>query len=128
MGGVCLAAGGVVLAFLPITAFTLAWDHSIEKIRWEEDYLVDGSTLRLVEARIRGTGAGMEPPEGAVLADGTWRYRPDVPALPRLVLARSGAVKDYELCARPRCEPLGKFLGADGSARVVEIAPCDGPK
>jgi hypothetical protein len=58
----CLAAGaaGAVLA---VNGFTLAWMHSIEKIRWEEDWRIVGRELVITEARIRGTGAGMEPPE-----------------------------------------------------------------
>ena len=67
--GVCLALAAAVppgaesrppadAAFVPQRAFTLAWTHSIEKTRWEEDYRVaraaDGSPLlRLVRARIR---------------------------------------------------------------------------
>jgi hypothetical protein len=60
----CLAAGaaGAVLA---VNGFTLAWMHSIEKIRWEEDWRIVGRELVITEARIRGTGAGMEPPAGA---------------------------------------------------------------
>ena len=61
----CLAAGAIT-ASLAIQAFTLAWAHSIEKIRWEEDWRVEENQLHLVEARIKGTGAGMEPPPDAV--------------------------------------------------------------
>ena len=32
----CIVSGSL-LAALPLTAFTLAWTHSIEKTRWEED-------------------------------------------------------------------------------------------
>jgi hypothetical protein len=71
----CLAAGAVS-AVLAVEAFTLGWIHSIEKIRWEEDWRIEGHALVITEARIRGTGAGMEPPAGSVLKDGVWRYRP----------------------------------------------------
>jgi hypothetical protein len=54
MSGICLAAG-VIAAFLPLSEFTLAWTHSIEKIRWEEDYRVQDNRLVLQEARIRGS-------------------------------------------------------------------------
>ena len=76
--GLCIWAGATLLATLPIIDFTLAWTHSIEKIRWEEDWRVTPDGLEIVEARIRGTGAGMEPPEGAELRDGIWHYRPAI--------------------------------------------------
>ncbi|MBN9403014.1 MAG: DUF1850 domain-containing protein, partial [Burkholderiales bacterium] len=41
--GICLtlaAAPRVPPRFVPVQAFTLAWAHSIGKIRWEEDYTV----------------------------------------------------------------------------------------
>ena len=66
----CLSAGTLV-ASLAVQAFTLAWTHSIEKVRWEEDWRIAGDRLEIVAARIRGTGAGMEPPAGAVLQAGT---------------------------------------------------------
>ncbi|HEX7436193.1 MAG TPA: DUF1850 domain-containing protein, partial [Caldimonas sp.] len=72
---VCIAAGGVVVA-LATQAFTLAWTHSIEKVRWEEDYRVEGTALRLVEARVHGHGAGMEPPPGSRLEGDVWHYTP----------------------------------------------------
>lgn len=81
------AAAGLDVS-LPLQHFTLAWTHSIEKIRWEEDYRMVGTHLQLVEARIRGSGAGMEPPDGAVLKNGVWHYQPTLPLLPHA--ARSG--------------------------------------
>jgi len=82
----CIAAGALV-ATLAAESFTLAWTHSIEKIRWEEDWRIENGRLHLVEARIRGSGAGMEPPDGAVLRHGAWHYAPVIPPLPRLRLA-----------------------------------------
>jgi len=74
---VCVAAGGLVVA-LATNAFTLAWTHSIEKIRWEEDYRVENGRLRLVEARIAGSGAGMEPPLHAAAQRADRRLRPSL--------------------------------------------------
>ena len=68
----CLAAGALTTS-LPIGQFTLRWQHSIEKVEWAEDYEVAGDWLHLSQARIRGSGAGMEPPPGAVLVDGIYR-------------------------------------------------------
>jgi hypothetical protein len=59
----CLAAGALS-AVLAVNAFTLSWIHSIEKIRWEEDWRIEAGALVIDEARIRGSGAGMEPPPG----------------------------------------------------------------
>lgn len=123
MNGLCLIAAAASVA-LPLQGFTLAWMHSIEKIRWEEDYRIVGDRLELTEARIRGSGAGMEPPEGAVLRDGAWHYRPDLPALERLQLVRSSYVRDYELCWDGACRPLATILGPVESAPMVEVSAC----
>lgn len=123
MSLLCVAAAGLALR-LPLPAFTLAWTHSIEKVRWEEDYRLDGDRLVLVEARIRGSGAGMEPPEGAVLRDGVWHYRPALPPLPALTLRRSAYVADYDICSEGRCRPLGALVGSPEAAPVVELRAC----
>ena len=47
--------------------------------------------LQIVEARVEGSGAGMEPGEGAVLRDGWWIYKPELPPQREIVLAASGA-------------------------------------
>lgn len=39
--------------------------HSVEKVRWEEDWRIDEKGLFLTSARIVGMGAGMEPPSDA---------------------------------------------------------------
>lgn len=126
MSGICLAAAAFS-AVLPLQSFTLAWTHSVEKIRWEEDYRVTGQHLQLVEARIRGSGAGMELSEGAVLKDGVWHYTPALPPLPRLRLARSGYVADYDLCWDGACRPLADILGSMERAPAVEVFPCGAP-
>ncbi|TIT38538.1 MAG: DUF1850 domain-containing protein, partial [Mesorhizobium sp.] len=67
----CILAAGKTMT-LTVAAFTLSWTHSVEKTHWQEDWKVLPSGLQIVEARIKGSGAGMEPPEGAVLRDGWW--------------------------------------------------------
>ena len=69
----CILAAGKTTV-LAVSAFTLSWTHSVEKTRWEEDWRVTPAGLEIVEARVKGSGAGMEPPEGAVLKDGWWTY------------------------------------------------------
>jgi hypothetical protein len=119
----CLAAGALA-ASLALDAFTLAWSHSIEKLRWEEDWRIEAHSLMLVEARIRGTGAGMEPPEGAVLRDGIWHYRPRRTPLATLHLAHSPYAADYELCAAGHCASLEQLLPGLPASAVVKLTPC----
>lgn len=127
--GLCLAlaAAPEVVVFVPGERFTLAWVHSIEKTRWEEDYAVRadatapaGAVLHAVQARIRGSGAGMEPPPGAVLRDGWYTYTPAETEPPVLRLSRSGFVPDYELCPGGRdCRSMGDWLPSDGGATLL---------
>lgn len=123
MSALCLAAAAFAVT-LPLQTFTLAWTHSIEKIRWEEDYRIVGDALVLTEARIRGSGAGMEPPDGAVLKDGVWHYTPALPPLPRLHLARSPFVADYSLCWDGRCHPMAELMGPPTDMATVDVFPC----
>jgi hypothetical protein len=120
----CLAAG-TVTAVVAANSFTLAWTHSIEKIRWEEDWRIEGKTLVIDEARIRGTGAGMEPPPDAVLKDGAWHYRPKIKPLTAVRLARSPYTSGYELCVADDCRPLADHLpGAENPTTIVmEVCP-----
>jgi len=120
----CLTAG-TLAASLAVQSFMLAWTHSIEKIRWEEDWQVS-ERLQLVAARIRGSGAGMEPPEGALLVDGAWHYRPAVAAQAALLLAHSPYTPGYEVCAAGKCRPLAELLPGLDEFAVVKIAPCGG--
>ena len=77
MDPICLLVAGVVrAATLPASEFTLSWVHSVQKTLWEERYRVDGDGLLLFEARVQGTGAGMELPPGAILAAGVWTWNP----------------------------------------------------
>ena len=123
MSGICFAAA-MLAAVLPAQEFTLAWTHSIEKVRWEEDWRSEAGTLVLVEARIRGSGAGMEPPAGAVLKDGAWHYRPAVPPLDRLLLSHSPYAAGYQLCLTDACRPLADMLPGLADIAVIEITPC----
>lgn len=127
IAGICLIVDQAVRAFVPALAFTLAWTHSIEKTDWEEDYRVDGHVLAIVEARVHGSGAGMEPPAGAILRDGVWHYRPAGATHERLRLTVSRAAGDYRFCVDGRCEPLRRLAGVTGDFAVVEVAACRKP-
>jgi hypothetical protein len=121
----CLAAAGwlTVRQPLPEGRFTLAWTHSIEKIDWEEDYLVAGGWLYLDEARVRGTGAGMEIPAGARLDHGVYRYRPRSRWFRELRLTRSPYTADYRLCIGGSCRPLSDWLPVASALTIAQ--PCD---
>ena len=119
----CLAAGAVS-ALLATNAFTLAWTHSIEKTRWEEDWRVEGKALVITEARILGTGAGMEPPAGSVLKDGVWHYRPALPPQTALRLTHSPYAAGYELCVGGRCRQLADHLPGIDNNVVIELREC----
>ncbi|MFD1981950.1 DUF1850 domain-containing protein [Mesorhizobium newzealandense] len=116
----CILAAGKTVT-LSVAAFTLSWTHSVERTRWEEDWKVMPSGLQVVEARIKGSGAGMEPPEGAVLKDGWWLYAPKVGQQPHLVLAASGATGDgWTLCTVQGCRELDNAAGG-----TIVLEPCE---
>jgi hypothetical protein len=106
MSALCVSAGGALIKFVG-RAFTLAWVHSIEKLPIEEDWILEGSRLKLVESRIKGSGAGIEPGEGAELVDGWLRWAPDQPYREHLTLRRSGqaGTGDWTLCIQSDCRP-----------------------
>ena len=115
---------GAAVTTIPAERFTLAWTHSIEKLRWEEDYVLGPQGLAPVAARIRGSGAGMEIPEGAVLRNGVWHYVPQRTTLPALLLARSAYVADYELCWDGSCRTIAQMVPRAASDEAAEIRPC----
>lgn len=116
---ICLAAAGKTTVFAA-TAFTLSWMHSIEKTRWEESWQVSAGRLELVEARAKGSGAGLDPPDDAVLSDGWLVWRPRLPPQAKLVLAASGATGEgWTLCAEGRCALVG-----DGPANPAVVTAC----
>ena len=123
--GLCLAAlGGAVLAALPGPTFMLSWTHSIEKTEWREEWRIADRHLVLAEARVKGTGAGMEPPPGARLEGGWWVWAPDLPPQERIVLAASTFTPDHTLCAGGDCRPLGGWIGgAVPSPLELQVCP-----
>jgi len=127
--GACLALAASPaqdIVFIPTDGFTLAWTHSIEKTRWEEDYIIKppdspGGKPRLVltEARIKGSAAGMEPPPGSVLRDGWFVYQPEQPSDEPIVLTRSRFVGDYDWCVQDKCQPMESILPTDGLTTLL---------
>lgn len=123
MTGICLVAGLLVAQLGE--RITLRWTHSIEKIVWEEDYRREDNALRLIEARVRGTGAGMEPPAGAVLRDGAWHYTPALPPLPRIALRHSSYAAPYQFCIDGDCRTAAQRLPGLPDEAILELVPCD---
>jgi hypothetical protein len=123
---ICIVVAGVVAATLPGPGFTLAWTHSVAQTRWEEHYRVEGDALRLVEAAVAGSGAGMEPPPDAVLSEGRWRWHPDR-MLAQLALANTAYAADYTLCTASGCRKLGEIAGPSAPGQAVVIRPCRTP-
>ncbi|MDP2700318.1 DUF1850 domain-containing protein [Thalassospira sp.] len=115
----CILAAGKTIS-LAITAFTLSWMHSVEHTGWHEEWRIGPQGLEIVEARIKGSGAGMEPPPDARLIDGWWVYHPDLPPLPSVTLAASGATgQGWQLCADGKCRELGADAGD-----AITLSPC----
>ncbi len=115
----CILAGGKVLT-LAVTAFTLSWTHTVEKTTWAETWHVLPDGLAVVEARVEGSGAGMEPAPGSVFDGAGWTYHPDVPPQRRVVLANSVEGGRWRLCADGRCLSLG---GTGGAPIILEPCP-----
>jgi hypothetical protein len=118
----CILLGGKQVVYA-VTLFTLSWTHSVEKTRWEEDWRVGPAGLEIVEARIEGSGAGMDPPPDARFDGRYWRYRPALPPQPHLALARSGATGDgWQICLKDECLRLPEV--ATGDAPPVILMGC----
>ena len=131
--GVCLSllgaagtgadSGAGQPVFIPVQQFTLAWVHTIEKVRWEEDYAVESvaadAVLKAVSARVRGSAAGMEPPPDAQLKNGWYEYKPQISEPEVLRLTRSSFAADYEFCSSGFCQPMSAFLLSDGGITLL---------
>lgn len=116
---VCILAGAKAMSFA-VSLFSLSWTHSVEKTEWQEDWAVTPAGLQLTAARVKGSGAGMEPGDGAILKGGWWEWQPHNPPIGELRLAASGATGGgWKLCHDGGCVELGAEAGGD-----VVIAPC----
>lgn len=138
--GICLILAAAVEAdpatapvFVPGSHVTLAWTHSIEKVRWEEDYEVGVNPspaappiLYAVKARVHGSAAGMEPPDDAVLKNGWYEYTPHIAQARELRLTRSEFTADYEVCHGTLCHPMSYWLPSDQG--ITLMTPCIAPR
>ncbi|NHI00083.1 DUF1850 domain-containing protein [Oceanimonas sp. MB9] len=118
---ICLLSASTTVMLLT-GSITLGWQHSVEKTRWEETYQAEGRQLRLIEASVQGSGAGMEPPPEARLEQGVWRWQPNL-LLDQVTLAGSTFTGEYTLCdANEGCHPLSHWLTP---GQTVTLAACD---
>lgn len=118
----CILAGGKSIA-LAVSVFSLSWTHSVQKTQWREDWAVTPAGLQLTQAAVKGSGAGMEPGDDAVLKGGWWVWAPKLPAQPSLRLAASGLTPSaWRLCHANGCLDLGSEVG-----EAVVLSRCPGP-
>lgn len=104
----CLVVGGQMVRLAAV--FTLAWTHSVQKSEWRETWRATPAGLVLDEVKVEGSGAGMEPPDGAVLKHGFYVAHPALPPQTAVLLRRSGATADWRVCVADRCRPMGDLL------------------
>lgn len=120
MSMLCVATAAAVLNWTT-SSFTLSWTHSVEKTEWREFWRIDNEQLVLLEARVKGSGAGMDPGEGARLIDGWWVWQPELPPQSELHLSASGdTVSPWTLCVDEHCTALG-----EQAADAVRLWSCD---
>jgi hypothetical protein len=111
VSGACLLVGAIALQ-LGQGTFELGWQHSVEKTGWREIWRVEKGALRLTEAAVKGSGAGMEPGENARLLDGWWVWQPELPPVLALTLATSGATDGgWQICHDGTCREIGENAG-----------------
>jgi hypothetical protein len=116
----CLVAGALSVPLLAPT-ITLAWTHSVEKVLWEEDWRATAAGVALVEARVRGSGAGMEPPPEAHFRDGAWSWQPKVPPQAQVLLRRSGATADWRVCGAGGCQPMENYFPPEADPVALRV-------
>ena len=124
MIALCLSAGALSAA-LHTQSFTLSWMHSVEKIRWEEDWKIEKNLLHVSSARIKGMGAGMEPPPDAIFKNGAWHYTPLMLPLKSVILTHSPYTKEYELCIEFTCKPLSAYLPNLKESTTITLEACE---
>ncbi|HEY9566964.1 MAG TPA: DUF1850 domain-containing protein [Thalassobaculum sp.] len=124
MPAACIAlVAGAAVVVLPTPTITLAWMHTVEKTRWEEDYQASTAGVAITEARIEAIGAGMEPPASAIREGRWWRYKPSLPVLPSVVLANSTFADGYSLCWSTECRPLA-VIAPQGEQVAITASEC----
>ena len=78
-----------------------------------------------MQARVKGSGAGMEPPPEARLVDGWFQWQPQRAPMPEVVLGNSGAAGEWRLCHDGTCQTLSEIFGHPIGANVTTMRACD---
>ena len=124
LASACIAlVTATVAVVLPTQTITLGWMHTVEKTRWEEDYLATADGVTITEGRIEALGAGMEPPHSAVWDGRWWRYRPTLPKLSSVDLANSTFAGGYSICWGSECQPLAA-IAPQGMRVSIAASKC----
>ena len=116
---------GSTLHIFPTSSITLKWTHTVEKTPWEEDYRIVDDALMIEEARVKTSGAGMEPPADAIWVSGWWRYKPSTGLLKEVILANSEFAPGYTICRINVCQSI-RELGPPGEFARIVPARCGG--
>ncbi|MGA1339669.1 MAG: DUF1850 domain-containing protein [Pelagibacteraceae bacterium] len=112
---------GAKLTTVAISLFTLSWTHSVEKTEWQENWRINNSNLEIVEARIKGSGAGMDPPENAVLKNGWYVYKPQIGQIKELNLSTSNTdLVNWKICFSGNCTVL-----ENNNQKPIKIYACE---
>jgi hypothetical protein len=78
-----------------------------------------------VQARVKGSGAGVEPPLEARLIDGWFQWRPARAPMPRVVLGNSGAAGEWRLCSDGQCKTLSEIFGHPVGVNTTTMSVCN---
>ena len=80
--------------------------------------------IHLVEARVLGSGAGMEAPAGSRFERGVWHYDPHVAPLQVLRLTHSIYTAGYEICHDGACQALAESAPRATNGDVIALSAC----
>jgi hypothetical protein len=119
----CLTLGSLIID-LGAAEIELRWQHSVQKSWWVERWQATEAGLVPLEASIEGSGAGMDPPDDAVRTAQGWSWRPALPPLPEIILARSGATADWQICRNDGCASIQALTGQPADGRPARLAVC----
>jgi hypothetical protein len=76
-------------------------------------------------ARVKGSGAGMEPPPEARLAGGWFEWQPKRAPMPEVVLGNSGLAGEWRLCHDGKCQTLSAIFEHPIGMNVTTMRACD---
>lgn len=111
MSALCLAAAKLFAA-IPVASFTLAWTTPGDDVRWEQQWRVEKSQLRQLDAQKRESDSAPTPGVG----ENTVKKR--------ILVATGTGMPRYEICIDGRCRPLVSLLPGLEPDSSIEISAC----